>query len=215
MMNKQSSSDAEGEPIDERGFSIGMRAMRFAGLAGSDELLLLRTVRKAGAAAEPVLANRESSRAAFAAAAAESKALGLPIRIISAMLLPGLEKTWDNFARSHAETEMMRLALALERHQLEHGTLPPSLDALIPAHLPAVAEDPFSGRPLRYRRLDHGYLLYSVGPDGVDDGGRPRDAKDKQQKTWDIPFTVERPDLARPGAPSFRRGGGTAPVAEE
>ena len=32
--------------------------------------------------------------------------------------------------------------------------------------------DPFDGRPMRYRRLDaSSFRVYSVGPDGVDDGG--------------------------------------------
>ena len=33
--------------------------------------------------------------------------------------------------------------------------------------------DPCSGEPLRYRCTGDGWLLYSVGYDGRDDGGRP------------------------------------------
>jgi hypothetical protein len=32
--------------------------------------------------------------------------------------------------------------------------------------------DPFSGRPLIYRPDGEGYQLYSIGPDGKDDGGQ-------------------------------------------
>jgi hypothetical protein len=32
--------------------------------------------------------------------------------------------------------------------------------------------DPFDGKPLRSKRLPDGIVVYSVGPDGVDDGGQ-------------------------------------------
>ena len=49
---------------------------------------------------------------------------------------------------------------------------------LTPKYLPAPALDPFSlGKPLLYRRNGSGYVLYSIGPDGKDDGGRPIDSK--------------------------------------
>jgi hypothetical protein len=35
-----------------------------------------------------------------------------------------------------------------------------------------LPEDPFSGKPFVYRRKDSTYLLYSIGPDLKDDGGR-------------------------------------------
>jgi hypothetical protein len=44
---------------------------------------------------------------------------------------------------------------------------------LVPDWLPAVPIDPYSGVPLVYRPTSSGHQLYSVGPDGVDDGGRP------------------------------------------
>ena len=42
----------------------------------------------------------------------------------------------------------------------------------IPASSTAVAPvDPFTGKPLEYRREGDGFLIYSAGPDGRDDGG--------------------------------------------
>ena len=41
-----------------------------------------------------------------------------------------------------------------------------------PQYLPDVPEDPFSGRPLVYRTETTGYVLYSVGQNGIDDGGQ-------------------------------------------
>ena len=42
----------------------------------------------------------------------------------------------------------------------------------MPKYLPAIPEDIFSGGPLRYKREGPGYVLYSVGRNGKDDGGR-------------------------------------------
>jgi len=54
-----------------------------------------------------------------------------------------------------------------------------------------VPVDPFDGRPIRYRRTDPGYLLYSVDTDGQDHGGRER--SDAQQgEPYDWCFIVTR-----------------------
>ena len=62
--------------------------------------------------------------------------------------------------------------LAVERYRrAHHGAPPASLDALVPAFLPAVPIDPFSGELLAYRVTAAGYRLYSVDTDASDDGG--------------------------------------------
>ena len=44
----------------------------------------------------------------------------------------------------------------------------------MPEFLAAVPLDPVDGQPLRYRRdADGTFTLYSVGENGVDDGGNP------------------------------------------
>lgn len=54
---------------------------------------------------------------------------------------------------------------------------------------------PTSGAELNaYHRLAKGYVIYSIGQDGQDDGGRekPADWKSSDKTTCDITFTVER-----------------------
>lgn len=72
-----------------------------------------------------------------------------------------------------AKFRLLLMELALQWHRLEHGRNPATLDALVPKYLPAVPQDPFSGKVLVYRLTPQGCLLYSVGPDGKDDGGKP------------------------------------------
>ena len=97
-------------------------------------------------------------------------------------------------------TEAARLAtascgLAVERYRLARGTLPETLRDLVPTYLPEVPLDPFDGQPLRYKHLERGYTVYSVGPDGTDDGGKepPPAARSKPNPSpYDIVFIVER-----------------------
>ena len=70
-------------------------------------------------------------------------------------------------AHATVELGLMRTACALEKHRLETGAYPATLDA-IPTE---IATDPMTGDPFRYRITRDAFLLYSVGPDGVDDGG--------------------------------------------
>jgi hypothetical protein len=85
--------------------------------------------------------------------------------------------------QSTALTRVVRTALALERYRVTRGTLPDNLMELSPVFLDNVPEDPYDGHPLRYKKLVKGYVVYSVGEDGKDDGG---------DEKKDITFTVER-----------------------
>jgi hypothetical protein len=88
-----------------------------------------------------------------------------------------------------------QIAVAVERWRLAHGgALPVSLGDLVPQFLPAVREDPFDGKPLKYRRLTPapGYEVYSVGEDGRDDTARGRPGDPLAGSGQDLPFRVMR-----------------------
>jgi hypothetical protein len=76
------------------------------------------------------------------------------------------------FCAHQARLRCLIAALAAERYRRAHGRWPETLDHLTPEWLPAVSLDPFNGRPLRCARLADGLVIYSVGHDGKDDGGR-------------------------------------------
>lgn len=71
--------------------------------------------------------------------------------------------------------DLARIAVALERWCLEKGSYPAALADLAPRYLASIPEDRFvAGRPLSYRvPSTQVYIIYSCGPDGVDDGGVP------------------------------------------
>jgi hypothetical protein len=81
-------------------------------------------------------------------------------------------KDWD----ARMQTSLLTGVLALRAYRLEKGDYPASLDSLVSGgYLSKVPDDPFAGTgPLRYHRiLKDKYILYSVGPDGKDNGGKP------------------------------------------
>ncbi len=65
-----------------------------------------------------------------------------------------------------------RVAVAVERFRRGHrDALPASLNDLVPQYLESIPQDPLTGQALRYRVRPDAYVVYSVGPDGQDDGG--------------------------------------------
>lgn len=63
--------------------------------------------------------------------------------------------------------------LAAQNYQLEKGHPPKTLQELVPEYLPFLPKDDFSGNNFIYRPQTNRYLLYGVGPDGKDQGGKP------------------------------------------
>jgi hypothetical protein len=83
-----------------------------------------------------------------------------------------LEETIYRLLFAEIERSLVITAIALKRHHLEYGTYPQTLSALSPQFLLQTPRDPVDGKPLRYRRnADGSFLLYSIGSNGVDDGG--------------------------------------------
>jgi hypothetical protein len=74
-----------------------------------------------------------------------------------------------------ATRDLVRLAVAATAHKAKHGQYPAKLRDLVPEFIPEVPLDPFDGRPIRLRRADGLLVLYSIGQDRKDDGGRPWD----------------------------------------
>ncbi|MCD6176013.1 MAG: hypothetical protein J7K65_09655 [Planctomycetes bacterium] len=88
-------------------------------------------------------------------------------------------------------------ALAIERYRLKYQSLPDSLEQLVPEFMAEVPREPFDGKVLRYIKHDVGYTVYTIGSDGVDNGGLSiQQMREKtpegNPKEYDRPFTVRR-----------------------
>ena len=119
-----------------------------------------------------------------------------PRRIVSerisgtfvALLMPALSAALDAEHRADMYVEMVDTAFALKLYHNKHGKYPAKLDALVPKHLKSVLVDINNEKDqVRYKRTTAGYLLYSVGRDGKDQGGP---ALDDERITDDLGFRV-------------------------
>jgi hypothetical protein len=112
---------------------------------------------------------------------------------LSGRWFSSFEKVVGAFVRNQTWLRCAYVALATERYRRAHNRWPETLAALVPEFLRELPADPYTGTPLKYRRLDDGVVIYSVGPDGQDDGGHlerqnpTASGTDIGFQLWDIP----------------------------
>ena len=110
---------------------------------------------------------------------------------------------WPRLLRAEtgvrARVAVLRGALAVAEDAARRGVAPPGWSDLVPGVLPAVPLDPWDGSPLR----TDGTRVWSVGPDGRDDGGT---TTDPDADTGDVVVTVPR-------TPAPSRAAGAAPAS--
>ncbi|MBI3948611.1 MAG: hypothetical protein HY321_22045 [Armatimonadetes bacterium] len=163
----------------------------------ADQLAYLDLMNRDLAASE-----RRSLREALSEfAAVDQDAQELPrYAVLSRILLPEYGRARMNVERAHAALAGSRALLGLIVYRQRFGAYPESLAELRQRLGWEVPDDPFSEKPLAYRRDGAGFLVYSVGPDMKDDSGRP---------TEDLRRRIGAGVLLRD-----RRSGATTPAPE-
>ncbi len=98
--------------------------------------------------------------------------------IFAVFLAPALTQVVTSQARNQALHAAATVLVAATRARLHTGSLPESAADLVPERLAALPIDPFTtDATLRSKTTDDAWVVYSVGPDGEDDGGpMPPDA---------------------------------------
>jgi hypothetical protein len=102
----------------------------------------------------------------------------------SLLWMPFLDGTVDSHRRFQTQLDAARVAIALERFRIAHGTFPEKLEELVPQYLSEAATSTRAKEPLIYRRVGGSYELYGVGKNRKDDGGRV-DPKLRESKQLD------------------------------
>lgn len=168
----------------------GFKLLRATGYLGPDQRLMLEAFRDGIVLAEQETPESLSKYEALFDAV-DSRARKLPPKFFSAMLLPPLKKVGQRFAGYEAQRRAALAALAVEGYRRNHGDqLPARLEELLPGFLSSVPIDPFDGQPLRFQKLERGYVIYSVGQDRNDNDGIEH-TRGTREGT-DITFTVLR-----------------------
>jgi len=129
------------------------------------------------------------------------------LRFPSEMSVSALSRVLYRSMRVETERSLALAAIAVKRYALRNGKPPASLDALVPEFLSSVPVDYMDGQPVKYRvKPDGGFLLYSVGEDGNDDGGdaslpadktNTRNIWGRKDLVWPAPATAAEVEVYR------------------
>jgi hypothetical protein len=109
-----------------------------------------------------------------------------------ALMLPAITAAASAEDRARTKLDLVNLAIALERYRARHSQYPRQLEALAPDFAATIPNDSFADRPFAYQPTEKGYLLYSFGKNGNDDGGRSYDHDDGSDD-----IVVATPDAAK------------------
>ena len=89
------------------------------------------------------------------------------------MFMPAFERCLQISHRSMAETNGLITTLAVLRYKADMGDYPQKLDGLVSnGYIKELPIDPFSDKPLSYKRVDGDFTLYSFAYDLDDDNGK-------------------------------------------
>ena len=95
-------------------------------------------------------------------------------QLLVSLLLPAVSSASHAEHRGNAFMTVTRMAFNVELYRREKGSLPPTLQDLVPGYLQQIPKDPLSGKPLHYQTNEKRFRIYSVGRNGIDDQGRTR-----------------------------------------
>jgi hypothetical protein len=107
------------------------------------------------------------------------------------LLLPAVTAVVEAEERDHSMARLDEAAFVLAAYRARHGGFPESLADLGDEEAGRLPTDLFSGEPFRYKREGEGFLIYSLGPNGRDDGGkvsfldRAKAGKGEDASQWD------------------------------
>lgn len=107
----------------------------------------------------------------------------LPVRV----MFPAADHAALSGELTTQKRDAVLAALAVTVHRLRTGSYPESLEQLVPGLLPSVPRDRYDGGRIKYRLAQQGPVLYSIGVDRKDDGGRRaavRDGYQDKTATW-------------------------------
>lgn len=100
-------------------------------------------------------------------------AVPMPNDPINNMMLPAFSTAQLKDVTNRTQNGLLLVMLALHAFQAEHGHYPAALTELAPAYLKRLPADPFGTQgTFQYHVRGKSYTLYSIGPDGKDDGGK-------------------------------------------
>jgi hypothetical protein len=118
-------------------------------------------------------------------------------QVVISLLLPSINAMLHSDGRLQTNADLLRVGLALARFKAKTGDYPSALAELAPDFLATVPADSFAGTAFVYKKTADGYLLYSIGNNQVDEGGRSYD-----QQCDDLSIKIPPPPAAPVAVPT-------------
>ncbi len=114
----------------------------------------------------------------------ENPASDSVIHLLSDILMPVFSKLDQNDTRTRARVSVTLAAAAVLAQKAKTGAFP--------NHLPPQFTDPFTNKPLLYKReAAGGFVVYSAGPTGTFSGGRPGEKVPGQESVFRYPAVTK------------------------
>jgi tetratricopeptide (TPR) repeat protein len=88
--------------------------------------------------------------------------------------------------RSTMRFELDKLAFMLAAYRADHGTYPVKLGDLVPKYIAELPKDICNDSELHYKQEPDGFLLYSVGNNGRDDGTKSYEDRNQTEETEEL-----------------------------
>ena len=105
--------------------------------------------------------------------------------VLLSILAPANRRASEIVHRHRSNVEAAVTILALQRYKADKGSFPEDLQQLIIAgYIRQLPIDVYSDKPLVYRKTDDSFILYSVGENYKDDGGKPGEDSDGKPRLW-------------------------------
>jgi len=164
----------------------GLQAVLYSGLASP--LLKLEETNYARAMRQVIARSRQPYRETAGAPDIMAGHNG-PGYMLAHILVPVYGRATAKRDQSLAATRLLQIVLALKAQKQSLGSYPPVLTGLV---WQSPLEDPFSGKPFVYRPRGNGFLLYSIGPNLKDDGGKGPSQPSKILEEGDMVWLCRR-----------------------
>jgi hypothetical protein len=106
--------------------------------------------------------------------------------VLLSIFLPSFERIIEYSYQNKADVQATLTIIAILRCKQDTGDFPENLEQLTTrAYLKELPMDPYTDEPLTYLRTADNFILYSIGHNFKDDGGKPEIDKRGRQRLWD------------------------------
>jgi hypothetical protein len=106
--------------------------------------------------------------------------------VLFSIFLPAVERIIEYSYRNKADVQATLSIIAILRYKQDTGGYPEDLEQLIGgAYLKELPMDPYTDEPLVYRRTGDNFILYSLGHNFKDDGGKSEIDSKGRARLWD------------------------------